>query len=169
MGATASQTTSLSIVYSTVYSDVDQRKHQRSASLAFVWGIHRGPVNSPHKWPVTRKMFPFDDVIMRLPQIYALTTTLMTYTNIDVLTSLKFEVLTFYHWNTNIFQTKPGQRQQPTGQIYLPVTILPIEIVTVLIRLLCEWLIVLPELSCHIQKKTPQLSYHSPIRMIIIV
>ena len=27
-------------------------------------GIHRGPVNSPHKWPATRKMFPFDDVIM---------------------------------------------------------------------------------------------------------
>ena len=35
-----------------------------SASLAFVRGIHRGPVNSPHKWPVTRKMPPFDDVIM---------------------------------------------------------------------------------------------------------
>ena len=51
-------------VYSTVYSGVDQRKHQSSASLAFVWGIHRGSVNSPHKWPVTRKMFPFDDVIM---------------------------------------------------------------------------------------------------------
>ena len=46
------------------YSDADQRKHQSSASLAFVWGIHRGSVNSPHKWPVTRKMFPFDDVIM---------------------------------------------------------------------------------------------------------
>ena len=44
----------------------DQRKHQSSASLAFVRGIHRGPVNSPHKWPVTRKMFPFDDVIMSL-------------------------------------------------------------------------------------------------------
>ena len=44
------------IVYSTVYSDADQRKHQSSASLAFVRGIHRGPVNSPHKWPVTRKM-----------------------------------------------------------------------------------------------------------------
>ena len=29
-------------------------------------GIHRGPVNSPHKWPVTRKMFPFDDVIMEM-------------------------------------------------------------------------------------------------------
>ena len=64
MGTIASQITSLTIVYSTVYSDADQRKHQSSASLAFVRGIHRGPVNSPHKWPVTRKMFPFDDVIM---------------------------------------------------------------------------------------------------------
>ena len=64
MGAKASQITSLTIVYSIVYSDADQRKHQSSASLAFVRGIHRWPVNSPHKWPVTRKMFPFDDVIM---------------------------------------------------------------------------------------------------------
>ena len=64
MGAIASQITSLTIVYSTVYSDADQRKRESSASLAFVRGIHRGPVNSPHKWPVTRKMFPFDDVIM---------------------------------------------------------------------------------------------------------
>ena len=52
MGVIASQITSVTIVYSTVYSDADQRKHQSSASLAFVWGIHRGPVNSPHKWPV---------------------------------------------------------------------------------------------------------------------
>ena len=65
MGAIASQIASLAIVYTTVYSDVDQRKHQSSASMAFAWGIHRGPVNPPHKWPVTRKMFPFDDVIMR--------------------------------------------------------------------------------------------------------
>ena len=64
MVAIASQITSLTIVYSTVYSDADQRKHQSSALLAFVRGIHRGPVNSPHKWPVTQKMFPFDDVIM---------------------------------------------------------------------------------------------------------
>ena len=49
---------------STVYSDADQRRHHSSASLGFVWGIHREPVNSPHKWPVTWKMFPFDDVIM---------------------------------------------------------------------------------------------------------
>ena len=65
MGVIASQITSLTIVYSTVYSDADQRKHQSSASLAFVRVIHRGPENSPHKWPVTRKMFPFDDVIMK--------------------------------------------------------------------------------------------------------
>ena len=64
MTAFASQITSLTVVYSTVYSAEDQRKHQSSASLVFVQGIHRGAVNFPHKWPVTRKMFPFDDVIM---------------------------------------------------------------------------------------------------------
>ena len=61
---TASQITNLTAVYSTVYSDADQRKHQSSASQACVRGIHRGPVNSPHKCPVTRKMFPFLDDIM---------------------------------------------------------------------------------------------------------
>ena len=64
MSVMASQITSLTIVYSTVYSGTDHRKHQSSASLAFVGGIHRWPVNSPHKGPVTRKMFPFDDLIM---------------------------------------------------------------------------------------------------------
>ena len=64
MGAMASQITSRTIVYSTVYSGADQRKRQSSASLAFVRRIHRGPVNSPHKWAVTRKLVPFDDVIM---------------------------------------------------------------------------------------------------------
>ena len=62
----ASQITSLTIVYSTVYSGADQRKHQSSASLSFVRGIHRWPVNSPHKGPVTWKMFPFNDVIMEV-------------------------------------------------------------------------------------------------------
>ena len=66
MGAIATQITSLTVVYSTVYSDADQGKHQSSASLAFVWRIHRGPVNSSVKWPVTRKIFPFDDVIVDL-------------------------------------------------------------------------------------------------------
>ena len=66
MRAIASQITSITIVYSTVYSGADQRKHQSSLSLAFVWGIHQWPVNSPHKWPVTLKMFPFHDVIMKM-------------------------------------------------------------------------------------------------------
>ena len=64
MNTMPSHITSLAIVYTTVYSGADQRKHQSSASLAFVRGIHRRPVNFPHKWPVTRTMFPFDDVIM---------------------------------------------------------------------------------------------------------
>ena len=80
MGVRASQFTSLAIVHSTVYSDADQGKHQSSASLAFANGIHRGPVNSPHKLRVTglcawnspgTREFPaqmasnaFDDVIM---------------------------------------------------------------------------------------------------------
>ena len=64
MGTIASQIISLTIVYSTVYSNADQRKYQSSTSLAFVRGIYRRPVNSPHKGPVTRKMFPYDDVIM---------------------------------------------------------------------------------------------------------
>ena len=63
MGAMASQITSLTIAYSTVHSGGDQRKHLRSASLAFVRVIHWWAAKSPHKWPVTRKM-PFDDVIM---------------------------------------------------------------------------------------------------------
>ena len=66
MSVIASQITSPTIVYSTVYSGADQRKHQSSTSLAFVRGIHRSPVNSPHKGPVTPNRFPFDDVIMKV-------------------------------------------------------------------------------------------------------
>ena len=53
MSKMASQITSVLIVYLTVCSGPDQRKHHSSASLAFVRGIHRWPVNSPHKGPVT--------------------------------------------------------------------------------------------------------------------
>ena len=84
MGAMASQTTSLTIVYSIVYSGADQRKHQSSASLACVRGNHRGPVNSPHKWPVTRKMFPFDDVIM---------------TNVTIIMSVTILDVTWLPWH----------------------------------------------------------------------
>ena len=64
-----SQITSVLVVYSTVCSGADQRKQQSSSSLAFVRGIHRWPVNSLHKRPVTRKIFPFDDVNMVYPTI----------------------------------------------------------------------------------------------------
>ena len=63
IGAMASQFTSLMIVYSTVYSGADQRKHQSSALLAFLRWFHRWPMNSPHKGPVAQKMFSIDDVI----------------------------------------------------------------------------------------------------------
>ena len=66
MSYTASQITGISIVCSAIFSGADQRKHQISTSLAFVWGIHRWLNNSPHKGPITWKMFPFDNVIMEM-------------------------------------------------------------------------------------------------------
>ena len=91
MGTMVSQIKSLTIVYSTVYSNADRRKHQSSASLAFVRGIHWWLVNSPHKWPVTWKKFPFDDVFM------------------------------LWHMNMNATQTYTGSGNGlvPSGNIYL--------------------------------------------------
>ena len=66
MSSMVSKITSVSAVYSIVCSGADQIKHQSFTSLAFMGGIHWWPVNSAHKGPVTRKMFLFDDVIMRL-------------------------------------------------------------------------------------------------------
>ena len=69
MSAIASQITSLTIVYSIVYPGTDQGKHQSSASLAFVWGIPRRPVNSPHKGPVVSiwwRHHGFYSVLLRL-------------------------------------------------------------------------------------------------------
>ena len=74
---------------STVYSGADQRKHQSSMLLAFVWGIHPPPVNSPHKWPVMRKMFPFDDVI-----------SLMTSTASPTLGYINYILLKLFHWSS---------------------------------------------------------------------
>ena len=88
MSLIASQITSLTIVHSTVYSDAAQRKHQSSASLAFVWGIHRGPVNSPHKWPVTQKMFPFGDVFMTI-HVICEQIVLPDYEKLNVIMNLK--------------------------------------------------------------------------------
>ena len=66
MSVVVSLITSLMIVYSTIYSGADQRKHQSSAQQAFVRGIRPWPTNSPQKGPVTRKIFPFNGVIMGL-------------------------------------------------------------------------------------------------------
>ena len=88
MSVIASQITSLTIVYPSVYSGTDQRQHQSSASLAFVRGIHRWPVNSPHKGQVTWKMFPFDDVIMKqTPSIcvYAITNHAQRINNLKII------------------------------------------------------------------------------------
>ena len=57
MGTMASQITSLMIVYSTVYSGTNERKHQTSTSLACVREIHRWRVNSPHKGQWRGKLF----------------------------------------------------------------------------------------------------------------
>ena len=66
MSTMVSQITSVLTVCSTVCSGAVQRKYQSSGSLAFVRGIHQWPVDSSHKGPVTQKMFPFDDVIMKM-------------------------------------------------------------------------------------------------------
>ena len=91
MSSMASQITSLMIVYSTAYSRADQRKHQSSASLAFVRRIHRWPVNSPHKGPATRKMFPFDDVIMQIDA-----SAVLLNDNTEYLTATKSQLALFF-------------------------------------------------------------------------
>ena len=60
------QITGISDVCSAICSGADQRNHQSPMWLAFVKGIHRWPVDSPQKGPVTWKMFPLDDVIMTI-------------------------------------------------------------------------------------------------------
>ena len=88
MSAMTYQITSLIIVYWSVYSGADQRKHQGSVSLAFVRGIHRWPMNSPHKGPVTRKMFSVDDVMvcywLVLIQSHRVTTISVQYSSIFI-------------------------------------------------------------------------------------
>ena len=114
MSAMASQIVSLTIVYSAVYSGVDQRRHQRSESLAFERGIHRSPVNSPHKGAVTRKMFPFDDVIMWKTKS---------------ISSSPSAQMTLLHWrrmmtssNENIFRVTGPLCGDFTGHRWIPLT-----------------------------------------------
>ena len=100
MGSVASQITRVSIIYSTVCSGADQRKHYSSTSLAFVRDIHQWQVNSPHKEPVTRKMFPCADVIMG----WLASEPVMFYRNMDVsqqLTCDRRAIRSCVHWIKN--------------------------------------------------------------------
>ena len=117
MGAMVARITSLTIVYSTVYTGADQRKHQSSASLAFMREIHRWPMNSPHKWPVTGKMFPFNDVIMncwelstppwcRRRTILKISLITFTITTIYAINGTIMFILYFYITNINSQQSK---------------------------------------------------------------
>ena len=106
-----SQITSVSIVYSSVCSGTDQRKHQSSAPLAFVRGIHRRRVNSPHKGPVTRKTFPFNDVIKVFRSI--ITQWLSEFTIMIVYLSEwalpeEFTIMMIYPSEWNLPETKDG-------------------------------------------------------------
>ena len=94
MSTMVSQITDVPLFCSTV-GQAQIKKHQRSASLAFVRGIHWWPVNSPHKRPVTRKMFPFDDVIMGAP----------------------------YWWKYTCYQLMPCFQSCPTGPHWWPLTL----------------------------------------------
>ena len=71
VSAMTSRITNISPVCLTVCPGAHQRKHQSSASLAFVRGIHHWPADSTRKEPVTWNMFPFDDVIMCCPPLSA--------------------------------------------------------------------------------------------------
>ena len=103
MGAMASQITSLTIVYSTMFSRAGQEKHQSPVSLAFVRGIHWWPVNSLHKWPVTPKIFPFDDVIMDWIHIVKIYMPVMTYSRptCPLVYFNKNRLVLTYKWHTH--------------------------------------------------------------------
>ena len=104
MGTMASQITSLAIVYSTVYSVADQRKHQNSAPL----------VNSPHKWPVARKMFPFEDVIM-LTYVWLWLSSCIPSSSVDIISFSSPELSGFFQ----LFPLMPHICAADLGQYWL--------------------------------------------------
>ena len=127
MGAMASQITSITIVCSTVSSGAHQRKHQSSASLAFVRGIHRSPVNAPHKWSVTRKMFPFDDVIINNRDASDLGchgghchVTVMGLTKSNQIRTVHHLIISLFSWFVmkNILNLKNCDRENNTWKIF---------------------------------------------------
>ena len=104
----------------------DQRKHQSFVSLAFMWGIHRWPVNSPHKRQVTRKMFPFDDVSMFVYKWFAIV--ILFWTSCRKVYQLSARLKTaisplLTHW---IYHSlAPGHRYSDIAVV--PLTYLPLD------------------------------------------
>ena len=64
MSALASQITSLTIVYSTVYAGTFGKKTSKLRATGLYEGNSPVTGDFPAQKPVTRKMFPFDNVIM---------------------------------------------------------------------------------------------------------
>ena len=106
----------------------------RRRSLAFVRGIHRGPMNSPHKWSVTRQMFPFDDVIMFISGVILWS---MFYVNQYIFCCIHYDIMLdrvvlptdciaqrhiklVFHCTTHLFQQTAGR---PDDRTQWPTTI----------------------------------------------
>ena len=108
MGTMASQITSLTIVYSTVYSGTDQRNRKSSASLAFVGEICRWPGNSLHKGPATRKCFHFNDVIMVICDIIFLCVYALLWTIRNPTASFQASMLTQHSYFNSVSSHRSG-------------------------------------------------------------
>ena len=103
MDAMAPQITGILIVYTTVWSGEDKKKHQSFASLAWVTGIHRWPVNSPQNGPVTRKKFSFDDVIViRIMRMYILRSKCRNGIVSEKYVNCNSKLSTLHHWPQNM-------------------------------------------------------------------
>ena len=116
MGAISYQITILTIVYLLVYSDADQRKHQSSVSLAFVRGIHRGPVITSYA-----EMFPFDDVIMNYMMWYDCSLAAMvnvTFPNNAVFMIATFDFYVIMHHSQLMHQAFPMQHRMLQRNTY---------------------------------------------------
>ena len=109
------------------FSGTDQRKHQSSASLAFVGGIHRWPMNSPHKGPVTRKLFLLDDVIMIKSLVISRYTVLTLFAQNSFclyrLAQEMWNIARIFPWNYQIFMghelAEPQWQSNPRSQFHL--------------------------------------------------